>query len=195
MPSLIAIRLKSDRPRAIGVRSSLVVLLFAPLLASCAANPDRMIAFTDSPKPTFQNAWTNSLCMRAIGGGEKWSLLAQAGVVEDDAFRKALESSLQRNQLLAQPSACKYYLDSDILGISQPGQGLFITSVTTEAHVNYKIFDGDQKPVFVDTVSSSYTEPFALNPGIARMQYSAEGAVRTNLEKFLKNLAGKSPSV
>jgi len=49
----------------------------------------------------FPAAWQHSLCLQTVGGGETWNLLSQAGVVEDTAFREALEKTLAQNQLLA----------------------------------------------------------------------------------------------
>ena len=161
------------------------------LLSACTADASRMVSVANSGLPV-RSPWEHSLCPRR-SGGEQWNLLSQAGVVEDAAFQEALEKTLAQNQLLSAPSACKYYLDVEILGITQPGQGLFVTSVQTDAHINYKIFDGNQRPAFLDTVSSSYTEPFSLLPA-ARMQRASEGAVRTNFEVFLQHLAQRSPS-
>ena len=170
--------------------------IFGALLpiAACTADSDRMVATSADTPLAFPAAWQHSLCLRTVGGGETWNLLSQAGVVEDTAFRKALETTLAQNHLLAQPSDCKYYLDVDILGVSQPSHGIFITSVQTVSHVNYKIFDLNQKPAFLDTVSSSYTEDFSLLPAAARVQRASEGAVRTNFDQFLQHLATNPPA-
>jgi hypothetical protein len=163
-------------------------------IAACTADAGRMVATSADTPLAFSAAWQHSLCLRTVGGGETLNLLSQAGVVEDAAFREALEKTLEQNQLLAQPSGCKYYLDVDILGVSQPSHGLFVTSVQTISHVNYKIFDTSQKPAFVDTVSSSYTEDFSLLPAAARAQRASEGAVRTNFDQFLQHLSMKPPA-
>src|SRR6266851_9509298 len=89
---------------------------------------------------------------------------------------------------------CDRVRSEDILGVSQPSEGMFVTSVQTISHVNYKIFDRNQKPAFVDTVSSSYTENFSLLPAVARVQRSSEGAVRTNFDQFLQHLSTKPPA-
>jgi hypothetical protein len=193
--------LRSDKRNLGMTRSHLPRLrmipgVFACLLAltACTADAGRMIASSANTPLAFPAAWQHSLCLRTVGGGDKWNLLSQAGVVEDAAFHEALEKSLEANQLLAQPSGCKYYLDVDILGVSQPSKGMFVTSVQTIAHVNYKIFDGNQKPIFVDTVSASYTEDFSLLPAVARVQRASEGAVRTNFDQFLQHLSLNSPA-
>jgi hypothetical protein len=164
------------------------------ILTSCTADAGRMAATSTSTPLAFPAAWQHSICLRTVEGGDKWNLLSEAGVVEDAAFREALERSLQQSQVLAQPNACKYYLDVDILGVSQPSQGIFVTSVQTISHVNYKIFDGNQKPAFLDTVSSTYTEDFSLLPAVARMQRASEGAVRTNFDQFLQHLSLTPPA-
>ncbi len=171
-----------------------VILVCLPLLAACTADAGRMVASSGGVALAFSGGWQHTLCLRTVEGGEKWNLLSQAGVVEDAAFREALEKSLRQNQLIAPQTACKYYLDVNILGVSQPSEGMFVTSVQTISHVNYKIFDRNQKPAFVDTVSSSYTENFSLLPAVARVQRSSEGAVRTNFDQFLQHLSTKPPA-
>jgi hypothetical protein len=163
------------------------------LLAACAANPDRMVVPPEKGASATPAAWASSLCLRNVSGGEQWNMMSQAGVVEDAALRTALERTLQQNGLAAPKDACRYFLDIDILGISQPGHGLFIASVQTDSHLNYKVYGPGQKPVFLDTVSTSYTEPMSFAPALARVQYSAEGAVRTNFQQFLVHLAAKQP--
>lgn len=165
------------------------------LLTACTANADRMIVQPGKGDPIDPGAWAGTLCLRNVIGGEQWNLMSQAGVVEDAALRTALEKTLQQNGLAAPADGCRYFLDVDILGVSQPSHGLFITSVQTDSHLNYKVYDPAQKPVFLDTVSASFTEPFSLSPAVARVQYAAEGAVRTNFEQFLKHLAAKQPAI
>jgi hypothetical protein len=172
----------------------MILLACLPPLAACTAEAERMVVSSASSPPGVPTAWQNSLCLRTVEGGDKWNLLSLPGVVEDAALREALEKSLEQRQLVAQPDACKYYLDVDILGVSQPSEGLFVTSVQTMSHVNYKIFDEKQKPVFVDTVSTSYTEEMSLLPAAARFQHASEGAIRTNFDQFLQHLAMRSPT-
>lgn len=62
------------------------------------------------------------------------------------------------------------------------------------SHVSYKIYDENRKPTFVDTVSASYTEGFSALPAVARVQHSAEGAVRANFDQFLRHLAAQPPT-
>jgi hypothetical protein len=168
---------------------------FVALLAACTANPDRMVVQPGEGASIAPNAWAGTLCLRNVVGGEQWNLMSQAGVVEDAALREALEKTLQQNGLAAPRDGCRFFLDVDILGISQPSHGLFVTSVQTDSHLNYKVYDPAQKPIFVDTVSASYTEPFSLLPAVARVQHAAEGAIRTNFEQFLKHLAAKQPAI
>jgi hypothetical protein len=163
-------------------------------LAACTADAERMVATSVSAPLPFAAAWQHGICLRTVEGGDKWNPLSQAGVVEDSALRQALEKSLAQNQLLGPSGACKYYLDVDILGVSQPSQGLIVTSVQTDSHVNYKIFDGKGRPAFVDTVSASYTEDFSLVPAALRVERASEGAVRTNFDEFLHHLAMKPPA-
>jgi hypothetical protein len=171
----------------------MLIMVWACLLAGCAADAERMVATSAGTPLPFAAAWQHSICLRTVQGGDKWNPLSQAGVVEDSALRQALEKSLEQNQLLGPSTACRYYLDVDILGVSQPGQGLIVTSVQTDSHVNYKIFDGRGRPAFVDTVSASYTEDFSLVPAALRFERASEGAIRTNFAQFLQHLSVKPP--
>jgi hypothetical protein len=171
----------------------LVAGLVAFSLAGCAADADRMDAASTDIPASFAPSWQHDVCLRTVEGGEHEDIMSPAGIVEDPAFRAALTKTLEQSALLARDDACRYHLDVDILGISQPDRGLFVTSVRTDSHVNYKMFDRDQKPVFVDTVSASYTEDFSLLPAVARVQRASEGAVRANFIQFLQHLAAKPP--
>jgi hypothetical protein len=172
-----------------------VPLACVALLTACAANPDRMVVQPEKGASIAPGVWAWTLRLRNLIGGEQWNLMSQAGVVEDAALRTALEKTLQQNGLAALKDGCRYFVDVDILGVSQPSHGLFVTSEQTVSHLNHKVYDPAQKPVFLDTVSVSYTEPFSLAPAITRVQYAAEGAVRTNFEQFLKHLAAKQPAI
>lgn len=162
------------------------------LITACTAQAGRMVVSSESTPSPFPDQWKHNLCVRNVGGGETFNLLSQPGVVESDAFRSAFEQSLERNLLLAEPSGCKYYIDVDILGVSQPSRGIFITSVEAISHVNYKVFDRNQKPVLLDTVSATYTAGFSdAVVGAVRVERASEGAVRANFEKFLEDLRTK----
>lgn len=167
------------------------------LITGCTyrAEADKMVASPGSQPSAAPDYWQQSLCVRAVEGGEKFNLMSAPGVVEDDAFRSALQQTLERSHLVAKPDSCKYYMDVNLLGISQPSQGLFVASVQAISHINYKIFNADQKPVFLDTVSASFTAgAFESFAAVARVEHAVEGSVRSNFEQFLQHLQARPPA-
>src|SRR5436309_353917 len=104
------VSLATSHSQATAVRLLPVLLLILPLLAACTADAGRMVASSGSAVLAHPGGWQHSVCLRTVEGGDKWNLLSQAGVVEDTAFREALEKSLQQNQLMASQNGCKYYL-------------------------------------------------------------------------------------
>jgi hypothetical protein len=148
-----------------------------------------MTASPDDRASVFPERWRRSLCIRSVEGGEQHRFSAPLGAVDDEAFRKAFQQSLQQRQLLAQPDSCKYRVDVNILGVSQPGRGMIVTDPQSTSHINYKIYDRDQKPVFLDTVSASFTtRPFDAFFAGTRVIHSVEGSVRANFDQFLQHL-------
>jgi hypothetical protein len=91
------------------------------LLAACTykAEPQNMAVQPGNGASISPGAWAGTLCLRNVIGGEQWNLMSQAGVVEDAALRAGLEQTLQQNGLAAPKDGCRYFLDVDILGISQ----------------------------------------------------------------------------
>jgi hypothetical protein len=148
-----------------------------------------MVAPRDEAASVFPEKWRQNLCVRSVEGGETPSFSSPIGVIENGALRKAFQQSLEQRHLLAQPESCKYNIDVNLLGVSQPGQGLIVTDPQSISHINYKVFDRDQKPVFLDTVSASFTtKPFDAFFAGTRVQHSVEGSVRANFDLFLQHL-------
>jgi hypothetical protein len=161
------------------------------LITACSvgADADRMVSSRDETALVFPDQWQQNLCVRSVEGGEQPNFSSPIGVIDNETLRKAFRQSLEQRHLLGQPESCKYHIDVNLLGVSQPGQGIIVTDPQSISHINYKIFDRDQNPVFLDTVSASYTtKPFDSFFAGARVLHSVEGSVRANFDQFLQHL-------
>jgi hypothetical protein len=175
------------------IRFSLVVftrLILASvtlmLLAACAtpADPRRMTVPQTSITTGFPESLQHALCVRSVSGGEATNPLwvSEVGNVE---FREALTTSLSNAGLLAPQNSCKYFIDANLLGVSQPSFGF---SMKVTAHTNYKVYDSAGNPILLATISDSYTEPASALAGYVRVKRATEGAMRGSISQFLERL-------
>lgn len=188
-----------------------LVVMASGLLAGCAAPADsgHMTVGAASPPPasatprpapssaptnaapapapaTYPAALATAICVRQVTGGSATNPL-WISKVGDDGFRTALSASLDKAGLLAQPGACKYQLDVNLLGVSQPSVGI---SMTAKSNVNYKLYDGANQPVMLETISASYTAQFSeAFIGMTRAKRAVEGSVRESITALLGKLA------
>ena len=82
--------------------------------------------------------------------------------------------------------SCRYFIDVDLLGLSQPTFG-FTFEVTS--HANYKVYDAGGKSALLATISGAYTADFAEAPvGSMRLKRANEGAIRASITQFLDRL-------
>jgi hypothetical protein len=101
-------------------------------------------------------------------------------------FRHALTTSLTDAGLISPPDSCKFSIDVNLLGRSQPSAG-FAMEVTS--HANYKVYNGAGGPVLLATISAAYTAQFSeAFVGIVRLQRANEGAVRESIAQFMERL-------
>ena len=113
--------------------------------------------------------------------------------VDNPSFRSALTSSLKNHELAAATqSSCAYDLNANMLGLAQPSRG-FDLEVT--AHVNYEVVHhASDDPYFLKSVNTAYTadvgDAFAA---IKRLRLANEGAVRENIEEFIRALLMYNP--
>jgi hypothetical protein len=155
------------------------------LLAACAtpAEPERMAVQTSGAgfPPKMQHA----MCVRKVSGGEATNPL-WVSEVDDAGFTEALTNSLDSVGLLGAQGACRYFIDVDLLGLSQPTFG-FTFEVTS--HANYKVYDAGGKSALLATIAGAYTADFAEAPlGSARLKRANEGAIRASITQFLDRL-------
>ena len=116
---------------------------FLLLLAACAtpADPQRM-AVTQAAGTGFPAKLQHAMCVRNVTGGEATNPL-WVSEVDDAGFSQALSNSLSSLGLLAAQGSCRYFVDVDLLGLSQPTVGI---SMEVTSHANYKVYDAGGKP-------------------------------------------------
>lgn len=156
------------------------------LLAACAtpADPERMVA-TETAGAGFPAALQHAVCARNVTGGEATNPL-WVSEVDNAGFSEALTNSLRGVGLLGAQGACKYSVDVDLLGLSQPTAGL---SMEVTSHANYKVYDAGGKAVLLATISASYTAEFTESLiGVERLRRANEGAIRSSITQFLDQL-------
>jgi hypothetical protein len=165
----------------------------ALLLSSCAmpADPSRMNASATAVGGDFPAALHQAMCVRAVTGGEETNPLWASKLSNQD-FTIALSTSMNSAGLAAPSGSCKYPVDVNLLGLSQPSAG-FAMEVTL--HANYKVYDGAGQPVMLETITAPYTAAFSeAFAGYVRLQRANEGAVRTSIAMFFDKLRAVKPS-
>jgi hypothetical protein len=165
------------------------------LLAGCAspAEVENMVVSPTESRDPVDLSLKTAVCVNQVTGGEETNPL-WTSEVDNPSFRSALTSSLQNYGLLATAeSSCAYDLNANLLGLAQPGFG-FDMEVT--AHVNYEVLrHASDDPYFLKSVTTAYTatvgDAFAA---IKRLRLANEGAVRENIEEFVRALLMHNPS-
>lgn len=156
------------------------------LLAACAtpADPERM-AVSQAAGPGFPAKLQHAMCVRNVTGGEATNPL-WVSEVDDAGFSEALTNSLSSVGLLGAQGSCRYFVDVDLLGLSQPAAG-FAMEVTS--HANYKVYDAGGKPALFATINAAYTAEFSESVvGSFRLKRANEGAIRASITQFLDRL-------
>lgn len=156
------------------------------LVAACAtpADPERMVV-TQTPGAGFPTALQHAMCVRNVTGGEATNPL-WVSEVDNAGFSEALSNSLSGVGLLGTQGSCRYFVDVDLLGLSQPTAGL---AMEVTSHANYKVYDVGGKPALLATVSAVYTAEFSESVvGAFRLKRANEGAIRASISQFLDQL-------
>lgn len=159
---------------------------FLLMLAACAtpADPQRM-AVTQAAGSGFPAKLQHAMCVRNVTGGEATNPL-WVSEVDDAGFREALSNSLSGLGLLGAQGSCRYFVDVDLLGLSQPAAGI---AMEVTSHANYKVYDAGGKPALLATINAAYTAEFSESfSGTIRLQRANEGAIRASITQFLDRL-------
>jgi hypothetical protein len=156
-------------------------------LMGCAtpADPGRMTATTRVSDDAYPRELHLAMCVRSVTGGEETNPMWVSQVSSAD-FKTALAESMVRARLIAPPDACKYAVDVNLLGVSQPSGGW---TMEVTSHANYKVFNAAAEPILLETVSAPFTATTSdAWSGATRLKIATEGAVRTSIERFLDKL-------
>jgi len=105
--------------------------------------------------------------------------------VGNDAFRAALERSLQANRMLAaMPDSARYVVFARLLEVERPLVGL---GMRVAPSIAYRVVErGVPGEVFREVITTSYTAGFDESPlGAERLRLANEGAIRESIREFL----------
>lgn len=169
--------------------------VFPLLLASCSlvglsgcATPANSSEMTVRPALTethYPDALNRAMCVRNVTGGESTNPLWISKVGNQD-FHTALNGSMDAAGLSAPEEACKYQVDVNLLGLTQPSFGL---NFKVTSNVNYKVYDPSGQPILLETISADYTATFSDSAiGVVRLKKANEGSIRANISKFFSKL-------
>jgi hypothetical protein len=156
------------------------------VLAACAmsADPARM-AVSQAAGTGFPTKLQHAMCVRNVTGGEATNPL-WVSEVDDAGFREALSNSLSALGLLGAQGSCRYFVEVDLLGLSQPVAGI---AMEVTSHANYKVYDAAGKPALFATIKAAYTAEFSESVvGSIRLKRANEGAIRASITQFLDRL-------
>ena len=172
-------------------RLAFVVGMLA-LVSACAApaDPKNMVASPTPGGSEFAAPLHSSMCVRNVTGGEETNPMWVSKVNNQD-FHTALAASLDTAGLTGAAAACKYPIDVNLLGLSQPSAG-FDMEVTS--HVNYKVYDAASQPILLETISAAYTAKMSdAFAGVERLKLANEGSIRSSISQFLDKLRAVKP--
>ncbi len=170
------------------------VLFCIMVLSSCSsiADPKQMVAPQLQGESDYPPPLRRSMCARNVSGAGEGNqpvivIATRDQKLENADLKEALTNSLAQSGLLATTdSACRYFVDLNVLGLSEPSAGF---SMEVTAHINYKVFDTSGRAVFLETISSPYTAQFSeAFAGSVRIRRAIEGAIRSSISQFLSRL-------
>jgi hypothetical protein len=108
--------------------------------------------------------------------------------VSGDAFRRALEQSLENAGMLSKIAAgSKYQLTADLTRLDQPFMGL---DMTVTATVRYSLVENaSRKEVYSRVIQVGHTATMSdAFAGAQRLRLANEGAVRANIRALINDL-------
>jgi hypothetical protein len=133
-------------------------------------------------------ALKHNVVVGTVSGGQGTHALWMSKV-GNDAFAKALRDSLDAANLLATgPNAGQYILIADLQRLRQPAFGV---KLRVTAVVDYSLKERASGETALQTqIVTPYTAGFGdAFLGVERLKLASEGAVRTNIERLIRELA------
>ncbi|MDR7091520.1 MULTISPECIES: hypothetical protein [Cellvibrio] len=166
----------------------LIALLCASLLFTGCASPTNPVAMVPVDYvPGKIQPYSVSV---NVAGGQDTSALGKSSVADAD-LKTAIEETILKTKAfkqLVKVGGADYELSASILTVNQPTMGFSFTVKTDLAWKLRKV--ADDNIVWRKVINSQHTtgagEAFA---GVERLRLATEGAIRSNIELALKDIA------
>jgi hypothetical protein len=173
------------RIKTSGLRSCLILLAILLAVSGCAsgARPDAMTA-TMTPETMIDSTspLRNAVRIGTVTGGGETNPAWLSNVSAAD-FRTALEQSLAAHGMKATGPG-RYAIDAELLSVERP---IFAFDMTVSATIRYTVTGTGGR--IEETVVTPYTVKFSDTPlGPERLRLAVEGAMRANIDAFIKRL-------
>ncbi|HET9403291.1 MAG TPA: hypothetical protein VFO57_01775 [Burkholderiales bacterium] len=166
---------------------ALALAFGSALMQGCAtpASSVNMVAKVDTRAPR-EALLKEGITVRNVTGGSDTNPLWMSKVSNDD-FKKALEDSLQSARLHNGGVPARYQLDATLLKLDQPMFGL---DLTVTCSTQYDLLEtGSGNRVFTRTITTPFTARVSDSfLAIERLRIANEGAVRENIQHFLREI-------
>ena len=166
---------------------SALVILSAAILAGCATPAAVEQMAVSLPITQTNSALKNSVAVAVVTGGRETNSM-WTSQVSSDAFRRALEQSLESAGMFSKVVAgSKYQLTADLTRLDQPMMGFDMTVGST---VRYSLIETlTRKEVYARVIQVSYTAKMSdAFMGAQRLKLANEGAVKANIKEFVNDL-------
>jgi hypothetical protein len=168
----------------------LLCAIAAGALTGCAsgARTENMTVNVGLPTNLVQSPLKQNIAIKDVTGGQETNPLWKSNIGSIE-FERALESSLRNAGLLSENrQAGKYTVTAHLSKVEQPILGI---SFKVTAHVEYTLVErATGKSVYGRTIAEPYTAGFSdAVLGVERLRLANEGAVRTNIAKFIDEMS------
>ncbi len=176
------------------MRATSILALCTLVLAGCAtgARIDQMASAPKTLTQAVDPALRHAINVSEVTGGRETNPM-WTSQVSSDAFRRALEESLQNAGIYERVlSHSRYRLIADITRVDQPLMGL---DMTVASSVRYSLIEtSTNKEVYNRVIAVSYTAKLSdALIGSERLRLANEGAMRVNIEKLVEDLLALKP--
>lgn len=165
-----------------------ILAIFSVVVLAGCATPAAVEKMAVSLPITQTNpALKNSVAVAEVTGGRETNPM-WTSQVSSDAFRRALEQSLQNAGMFNKiVTGSKYQLTAELTRIDQPMMGFDMTVGST---VRYSLIETQtRKEVYARVIQISYTAKMSdAFIGSQRLKLANEGAVKANIESFVNDL-------
>ena len=166
---------------------NILVILSVALLAGCATPAAVEQMSVSLPITQTNSALKNSVGVKEVTGGRETNPM-WTSQVSSDAFRRALEQSLENAGMFSKIVAgSKYQLTADLTRLDQPMMGFDMTVTST---VRYSLIETQtRKEVYAKVIQISYTAKMSdAFVGTQRLKLANEGAVKANIQGLINDL-------